>query len=118
MYSIRNDSNFDINRHRDLLVQSNGGGRQIDERAKPHKQKNQNSNHWFLWMLIFLVSFTLVGCASSPSQDNSSQQIQGIVTQVETGKDGVQVELETETGQYNVTISIIQAEIDGDFEHI
>ena len=38
--------------------------------------------------------------------------------QVETGKDGVQVELETENGFYNVTISVIQTEIEGDFEHI
>ena len=53
-----------------------------------------------------------------PSQNESAQQIRGIVTQVETGKDGVQVELETEDGFYNVTISIIQTEIEGDFEEI
>ena len=118
MYSIRNDTNIDINRHRDLLVQSNGGGWQIDGRRKTRKQKNQNSSPWLLWVVIFLISITLVGCDSSSSQNEPSQQIHGIVTQVEAGKDGVQVELETENGFYNVTISVIQTEIEGDFEHI
>ena len=118
MYSIRNDANIDINRLRDLLVQSNGGGWQIDGRRKTRKQKNQNSSPWLLWVVIFLILITLVGCDSSSSQNEPSQQIHGIVTQVETGKDGVQVELETENGFYNVTISVIQTEIEGDFEHI
>jgi len=118
MYSFRNDTNIDINRHRDLLVQSTGGGWQIDERAKTRKQKNQNSSPWFLWVVIFLISITLVGCDSLSSQNEPSQQIHGTVTQVETGKDGVQVELDTENGLYNVTISVLQAEIEGGFEHI
>jgi heat shock protein HslJ len=115
MYSIRNDSNLDINRHRDLLVQSNWNGRQIDARVKTRKQ---NSNHWFLWILIFMISITLVGCDSSSPQDETTSRIQGIVTQVEIGKDGMQIELETETGLYSVTISALQTEIEGDFEQI
>ena len=115
MYSIRNDSNMDINRHRDLLVQSNWNGRQIDARVQT---RQQHSNHWFLWIVIFLISIMLVGCDSSSPQDETTARIQGIVTQVETGKDGVQVELETETGFYSVTISALQAEIEGDFEQI
>lgn len=118
MYSIRNDTNIDINRHRDLLVQSTGGGWQIDERKKTRRRKNKNSSPWFLWIVIFLISIALVGCNFSSSLTEPSQQIHGIVTQVETGKDGVQVELETENGFYNVTISTIQAEIEGGFEHI
>jgi hypothetical protein len=118
MYSINNDTNIDIYRHRGLLVQSTGGGWQIDERAKPGRQNNQNSRPWFLWIVILLISITLVGCDSSSSQNEPSQRIHGIVTQVETGKDGVQVELETEYGFYNVTISVIQAEIERNFEQI
>jgi heat shock protein HslJ len=53
-----------------------------------------------------------------PSQDNTLQQMYGTITQVETGKDGGQVELETETGRYSVTINALQAEIEGDFEQI
>ena len=52
------------------------------------------------------------------SENKTSQRIHGIVTHVELGKEGVQVELETENGLYNVTISIIQAEVEGDFEQI
>ena len=115
MYSIRNDSNIDINRHRDLLLQSNWNGRQIDERVKT---RQQNSNHWFLWIAIFMISITLVGCDSSSPQDETTPRIQGIVTQIEIGKDGQQVELETETGLYSVTISALQTEIEGDFEQI
>jgi hypothetical protein len=115
MYSIKNDSNIDINRHRNLLVQSNWNGRQMIERVIT---RQQHSNHWFLWVVIFLISITLVGCDSSSPQDETPHRIRGIITQVETGKDGVQVELETETGLYNVTISTLQAEIEGDFEHI
>jgi len=115
MYSIRNDSNIDINRHRDLLVQSIWNGRQIDERLKTRKQ---HSNHWFFWIVIFMISITLVGCDSSSPQDETTPRVQGIVTQVETGKDGVQVELETETGLYSVTISALQTEIEGDFKQI
>ena len=90
----------------------------MNERVKISKQKNQKSNHWFLGIVIFLISITLIGCNSLSSQNEPSQEIYGTITQIETGKDGVQVELETENGFYNVTISIIQAEIDGDFERI
>ena len=114
MYSIRNDSNFDTNRHRDLLVQSNGKGWQIDDRAKAGKR---NSSQWFMWIVIVMISITLVGCDASRSQ-NELTQIIGLVTHVETGKDGLQVELETESELYSVTISALQAEIEGDFEHI
>ena len=118
MYSLRNDTNIDINRHRDLLVQSNRRGWQMNERAKTRQQKNQNSNYWLLGIVIFLISLTLFGCASLSSQNEPSQEIHGTVTQVETGKDGVQIELETDSGLYNVTISILQAEIEGEFEQI
>jgi hypothetical protein len=109
------DPNIDMNQSKDLVVQSNQSEWKKDDRAKIRKQK---PSHMFLWFVIFVMLITLVGCDSLLSQNEPSQQIHGIVTQVETGKDGVQVELETETGQYNVTISIIQAEIDGDFERI
>ena len=118
MYSLRNDTNIDINRHRDLLVQSNRRGWQMNERAKTRQQKNQNSNYWLLGIVIFLISLTLFGCASLSSQNEPSQEIHGTVAQVETGKDGVQIELETDSGLYNVTISILQAEIEGEFEQI
>jgi len=118
MYSLRNDTNIDINRHRDLLVQSNRRGWQMNERAKTRQQKNQNSNYWLLGIVIFLISLTLFGCASLSSQNEPSQEIHGTVAQVETGKDGVQIELETDSGLYNVTISILQTEIEGEFEQI
>jgi len=118
MYSLRNDTNIDVNRHRDFLVQSNRRELQMNERVKTSKQKNQKSNHWFLGIVIFLISITLIGCTSLLSQNEPSQEIYGTVTQVETGKDGVQVELETENGIYNVTISILQAKIEGEFEQI
>ena len=115
MYLFINDPNIDMNQPKDLVVQSNQREWKKDDRAKKRKQK---PSHMFLWFVIFIISITLVGCDFLSSQNEPSQKIHGIVTQVETGKDGVQVELETETGQYNVTISIIQAEIDGDFERI
>ena len=66
---------------------------------------------------VILISFLLVGCNPS-NQNETSHRTRGIVTRVEEGKDGVQVELDTENGLYNVTISVIQAEIEGDFEQI
>jgi hypothetical protein len=105
---------MDSNRQRAWLVQSNWNGKQLDERVKTRKQKSNR----FLWIVIFLISITLVGCNSPSPQAETPSRIQGLVTQVETGKDGVQVELETETGLYSVTISALQAEIEGDFEHI
>lgn len=50
--------------------------------------------------------------------DGSSQPVRGIVTQVEQGKDGLQVEMFSEGLLYNVTISSMQAEIDGSFDQI
>ena len=66
---------------------------------------------------VILISFLLVGCNPS-NQNETSHRTRGIVTRVEEGKDGVQVELETKNGIYNVTISVIQAEFTGDYEQI
>lgn len=46
------------------------------------------------------------------------QPLRGIVMQVEQGKDGVQVALQTEYILYNVTISKMQTEINGSFDEI
>ena len=52
------------------------------------------------------------------SPHDPSHRISGTLTQIESGKDGVQVESETENGHYNVMISITQTEIEGDFAQI
>ena len=54
---------------------------------------------------------------TKPNVD-SLQQLRGVVTQVEQGKDGLQVALQTEGLLYNVTISKMQAEINGSFDQI
>lgn len=46
------------------------------------------------------------------------QPLRGIVTQVELGKDGLQIELQTDYLLYNVTISRLQTEIIGSFDQI
>ena len=53
MYSIRNDSDFEINRHRDLLVQSNEKGWRVRVYGNTTRQKN-----WFrtgIWFAIVLL---------------------------------------------------------------
>lgn len=78
----------------------------------------------FLIIIVFVVVVSVLifrwekFSLGSPSQNENTQYIHGIVTQVEPGKDGSLVELETENGLFSVTISIIQAEIEGDFEQI
>ena len=75
MYSIRNNSiSISIDTD-DLLVQSNRNEKQIDERVKTRKQ---NSNHWFLWIVIFLISITLVGCDSSSPQNEATPQFRAL----------------------------------------
>jgi hypothetical protein len=64
-----------------------------------------------LSLAILLVFAT--GCAFS----GQAKQV-GIITQVELGKDGVQVELQTDDLLYSVTISRIQTEIIGNFDQI
>ncbi|MEJ2759559.1 MAG: hypothetical protein P8046_13845 [Anaerolineales bacterium] len=54
---------------------------------------------------------------NSPN-NGSSQPLRGVVTQAEQGKDGLQVQLQTEDLLYNVTISSMQAEIDGNIDQI
>jgi len=46
------------------------------------------------------------------------QPLRGIITQVELGKDGLQIELQTDYILYNVTISKLQTEIIGSFDQI
>jgi proline iminopeptidase len=57
---------------------------------------------------------------NTPARQNVDlpQSLRGTVTQVEQGKDGLQVQLQTESLLYNVTISQMQTEIDGSFDQI
>lgn len=64
-----------------------------------------------LYLIILLVIAT--GCTLT----GQANQV-GIVTQVELGKDGVQVKLLTDDLHYSVTISRIQTEIIGSFDQI
>ena len=64
-----------------------------------------------LSLVILLVLAT--GCALSGQANHF-----GIITQVELGKDGVQVILQTDDLLYSVTISKIQTEIIGSFDQI
>jgi heat shock protein HslJ len=110
-----NDPNLDMNKPMDLVVQSNQREWKKNDGANTRKRK---PSYCFLWIATLLILINLAGCDSSPDQNQTSQAIYGTVTGVETGKDGVQVELETENGLYSVTISIIQSEIEGGIEKI
>ena len=69
MYSFRSDAHIEVNRHRDLLVQSNRKYRKNDEEKIKDNKKYRTIRLWFLWIAIFIISITLVGCDSSPSQN-------------------------------------------------
>jgi len=85
-----------------------------------------------LFSLVILIGIVLMGLgrlafslnAKNPDPQESnpdvdlSQPLRGTITQIERGKDGVQVELQTEYRSYNVTISRMQTEIIGDIDHI
>ena len=89
--------------------------------------KNKRIMYISLAALITIIVAVVGMLAFSPKmpfrQDNSTnggstQSLRGIVTQVEQGKDGLQVHLQTESLLYNVTISKMQAEIIGSFDQI
>ena len=69
-----------------------------------------------LVILAFSLKLT-VNQETGPNVE-MSQPLRGIVTQVELGKDGVQVELQTDDLLYSVTISQLQTEIIGSFDQI
>jgi len=85
-----------------------------------------------LFSLVILMGIVLMGFglhAVSRISQNSDQQdsdpvidnlqpLRGTITQIERGKDGVQVELQTEYHTYNVTISWMQTEIIGNVDQI
>lgn len=73
-------------------------------------------------MGLGLLAFSLNAKNPDPQESNPNtgppQSLRGIITQIEQGKDGVQVALQTENLTYNVTISWMQTEIIGDFDQI
>ena len=66
----------------------------------------------FVPTLIFLIIIA-AGCATS-----GKSTLEGVIDQVEIGKDGVQVALLSDDQLYSVTISELQTEIDGGFDQI
>lgn len=66
----------------------------------------------FVPTIIFLIIIA-AGCATS-----GKSTLEGIITQIELGKDGVQVVLQTEDYLYNVTISQMQTEVNGSFDQL
>lgn len=93
---------------------------------------NTKNNRISIFALLALIGIVLVGLgllafslnAKNPDPQESNpntdlpQPLRGTITQIERGKDGVQVELQTEYFTYNITISRVQTEIIGDFEQI
>jgi heat shock protein HslJ len=91
------------------------------------KMKNKQILNFALTALIVIIVAVLGILAFSRKmplrQGNTPdvdlpQPLRGIVTKVDQGKDGLQVELQAESLPYNVTISKMQAEIDGSFDQI
>ncbi len=71
---------------------------------------------------VGLLAFSLIYLVadrqgSNPNADNA-QPLRGTITQLEQGKDGIQVTLQTGEFTYSVTISRMQAEIIGDYDQI
>jgi heat shock protein HslJ len=62
---------------------------------------------------LVILLFLITGCAS-----NGKANLAGTITHVEQGKDGVQVELQTDDLPYSITISRIKAEIIGSFDQL
>ena len=71
-----------------------------------------------LWFLASSLSKSFSGDQDPLATNDFPAPLQGTITRVDQGTDGVQVELETEDGLYSITISVMQAEIVGQFEEI
>ena len=71
-----------------------------------------------LGMLAFSVNVRNPFHQDSNPNIEYPQPLRGTITQVEQGKDGIQVELQTDGLLYSVTISKIQTEVVGSFDQI
>jgi len=73
-------------------------------------------------VVLGLVAFSLIFKITDRQQSNPNedlpQPLRGTITQIEQGKDGVQVELQTDYLLYSVTISQMQTEVIGSFDQI
>ncbi|HSG43855.1 MAG TPA: META domain-containing protein [Anaerolineales bacterium] len=65
-----------------------------------------------------LLSFVFIFAVAASCAPASHPKVTGIITQVELGKDGVQVALQAEDRLYSVTISELHTEIAGSFDQI
>ena len=71
---------------------------------------------------LVLVAIGMSACSNVDDETstvgNIQQPLRGVITHIEPGTDGVQIQLETEDGIYSVTIGGMQAEIFGHYEEI
>lgn len=65
-----------------------------------------------------LLSFIFLWGIASGCTQAGRPKVAGIITQVDLGKDGFQVMLQSDERLYSVTISELQSEIDGTFDQI
>ena len=79
-----------------------------------------NNRRMLIFVLVVFAVLIVAGLTafSLRFKNDISHPLRGEVTHVEQGKDGLQVELQTEDQLYNVTISVIRAEIVGPYEQI
>lgn len=71
-----------------------------------------------LGLLAFSLNILVTDRQVSNPNANNPQHLRGTITQLEQGKDGVQVMLQTDNLTYNVTISRMRTEILGDIDQM